>query len=553
VVGNSIFFSATDNKTGYELWRSDPPYEPASAFLVADINPEGDSLPGEMTGIGTSVFFSADDGVHGRELWRSDQPYHSAVMVEDIFPGGGSSTPHELHSIGWMLFFFADDSTGPELWRSDPPYSAASTFRQTRINQDGNSHPQELTRVGLNLFFSANDGTSGQELYVFEPPYNEAVRVTDITGDNPKSSNPTNLYAIGDTLFFSAEIGLTGVELFRTDPPYDATTTYLVKDINIRTPFGTDNLNFNEGSNPEHKMSIGSTLFFTATDGVNGVELYKSDPPYQPESTHNVRDIFKGPGSSSPRSLTAIGTTLFFVADDGKTGLELWKVEAPYDHSLTELVKDILPGPASSNPHNLAAVGRTLFFSASTTKEGAELWRYGGPYSMPATGFAPNRITQMKAQPVAKAYQAMNDLRLEIPSLQVNASIVGVPVSADGWDLAWLSNQLGYLDGTAFPSWAGNSVLTAHVYLSNGKPGPFVGLSQLKWGDNLVLTAYGQRFIYEVRSIESVKPQDTEAVFKHEDKSWITLVTCQGYDEELGDYRARLVARAVLVKVEPKK
>jgi large repetitive protein len=104
------------------------------------------------------------------------------------------------------------------------------------------------------------------------------------------------------------------------------------------------------------------------------------------------------------------------------------------------------------------------------------------------------------------------------------------------------------LEGSAFPSWNGNSVLTGHVYLSNGLPGPFVNLSGLKYGDKIIIHAYGQKYTFEVRTNDVVRPNDT-SVMKHEEKSWLTLVTCKEYDEKTNTYRKRVVVRAVLVNV----
>jgi LPXTG-site transpeptidase (sortase) family protein len=104
------------------------------------------------------------------------------------------------------------------------------------------------------------------------------------------------------------------------------------------------------------------------------------------------------------------------------------------------------------------------------------------------------------------------------------------------------------LEGTAFPSWSGNSVLTSHVYLSNGLPGPFVNLGKLKYGDKIVIHAYGQKYTFEVRENKIVEPND-QSVIKHEDRSWLTLVTCKEYDEKTNTYRKRVVVRAVLVSV----
>ena len=40
------------------------------------------------------------------------------------------------------------------------------------------------------------------------------------------------------------------------------------------------------------------------------------------------------------------------------------------------------------------------------------------------------------------------------------------------------------------------------------------------------------------------------SVFQHEEKPWLTLLTCKEYDEKTKTYRKRVVVRAVLVKVE---
>ena len=92
-----------------------------------------------------------------------------------------------------------------------------------------------------------------------------------------------------------------------------------------------------------------------------------------------------------------------------------------------------------------------------------------------------------------EAYLAEDDLMLEIPSQGVNISIVGVPKRNGTWNVAWLENPAGWLEGSAFPSWNGNSVLTSHVYLSDGLPGPFVNLNKLKFGDKIIVHAYGQK------------------------------------------------------------
>lgn len=72
--------------------------------------------------------------------------------------------------------------------------------------------------------------------------------------------------------------------------------------------------------------------------------------------------------------------------------------------------------------------------------------------SLPATGFAPDQVTLLPKQPVEAAYNDMDSLCLQIPSLNVDVPIVGVPQTSTGWDVTWLTNaQAGWLNGTAFP------------------------------------------------------------------------------------------------------
>jgi LPXTG-site transpeptidase (sortase) family protein len=45
-----------------------------------------------------------------------------------------------------------------------------------------------------------------------------------------------------------------------------------------------------------------------------------------------------------------------------------------------------------------------------------------------------------------------------------------------------------------------------------------------------------------------VEPTDISAL-KHEEKPWLTLITCKEYDETTDTYRKRVVVRAALIDV----
>ena len=171
------------------------------------------------------------------------------------------------------------------------------------------------------------------------------------------------------------------------------------------------------------------------------------------------------------------------------------------------------------------------------------------PNGLPLTGFAPGVKTDMSERPMVS--YAESDLSLEIPSLKVNAPIVGVPISHGIWNLDWLGNDVGYLEGTSFPTWNGNSGLTAHNTDANGNPGLFANLERMRFGEEIIVHGWGERYIYEVRSVKTmVEPKDSD-VITHEKLPWVTLITCRGYDEATDSYRWRVVVRAVLVRTEP--
>jgi LPXTG-site transpeptidase (sortase) family protein len=170
---------------------------------------------------------------------------------------------------------------------------------------------------------------------------------------------------------------------------------------------------------------------------------------------------------------------------------------------------------------------------------------------LPATGFTPGTQTSLPAQPAHLAYSDMDSLRLQIPSLKVDVPIVGVPQTANGWDVTWLTNgQAGWLNGSAYPTWDGNTVLTGHVTNASGNPGPFAEIKTLKFGDQLTIQAYGETYTYEVRENKLVTSDDMSIIEEHKSRDWITLITCEYFNETTGQYLYRRVVRAVLVVVE---
>ncbi len=121
-------------------------------------------------------------------------------------------------------------------------------------------------------------------------------------------------------------------------------------------------------SNPTGLTNVNGTVFFAATNGTNGIQLWKSDG--SAAGTVMVKDIntTSTGANSNPADLTNVDGLLFFRADDGVHGSELWKSDGTT--SGTVLVKDINPGAAGSTPDQLINGSGTLFFAANNGTNG---------------------------------------------------------------------------------------------------------------------------------------------------------------------------------------
>lgn len=169
------------------------------------------------------------------------------------------------------------------------------------------------------------------------------------------------------------------------------------------------------------------------------------------------------------------------------------------------------------------------------------------PQALPATGFAPGG---MAALPPQRAEYASTAIGLAIPALDVQTTVVGVPLVDGQWDVSWLGDQAGHLQGTTWPTWVGNSVLTGHVWDSDNTPGVFAELHNLKYGDRVEIRADGRTYVYEVRSSQLVSQKNLNILKRNDGYAWLTLLTCEGFDPGTGNYNYRRAVSAVLVEIQ---
>jgi ELWxxDGT repeat protein len=382
-MNGTLYFAADDGTHGNELWTSNGTADGTS--LVDDINPGAQgSRPSNLTPVGSTLFFSANDGTDGTELWKSNST-DGTVLVKDIDPGGYSyggynyafgSNPTDLTDVGGTLFFVANDGTnGYELWKSDGSADGTVLVKDIRPGGFGAFAyygEGQLTNMDGTLFFVANDGTYGNELWKSDGTTGGTVLVDDI---NPGStgSSPSDLTVVGHTLYFAAIGDTYGRELWKSDGT--SSGTVLVKDVNPHT-YSYEGYTYDLGSYPADLTDVGGTLFFAATDGTAGAELWKSDGTT--DGTVQVKDINPGGGGSMYYRgyFTDAGGTLYFAANDGSSGGQLWKSDG--SGAGTVAVSAIDGGDLGSYPGSTADVDGTLFFAASDPTNGRELWKSDG-------------------------------------------------------------------------------------------------------------------------------------------------------------------------------
>jgi len=298
------------------------------ARLVADINRtksyEMDSAPEQYHRLGDLTLFLAWTPDTGWEIWRTDGTEAGTFLLEDIWPGPSSgavftspdegSMPFDPAVANGLAFFVANDGVhGWELWRTDGMRSGTFMVKEIR------------------------PGTPG--------PFDDRKR---------NSSHPTLSWShaeAGGLLYFAADDGDHGFELWRSDGT--GTGTFLLQDImpGPQGSFGARGLWKLSGFSA---AAVGGALLFSADDGVNGSELWRSDGT--PAGTFLLEDIIGG-ASSSPTRLMALDGSVLFWANWTGTRFDPWISDGTA--AGTRLVAAITPG---SVPGEMIQMNGEVYF-----------------------------------------------------------------------------------------------------------------------------------------------------------------------------------------------
>ncbi|MFO0941001.1 MAG: ELWxxDGT repeat protein [Pirellulales bacterium] len=364
-VNGTLFFTAENDLSGRELWRSDG--TSTGTRMVADILPgKLSSNPNLLAEVNDKLVFVATDKIYGSELWISSNEIGSTQLLADIWPGN-----HASFRTSWGKF-------GDPVVLDDKLYftglvnvSGSNSTCQNMLSiwgSDGtsegtaflNRYPLacKLFAYGDKILMQGVDSNLDVELWASDGTANGTTLLKNINDQTFRSSVPSEFVEFAGQVYFVADDGLNGRELWRTDGT--AQGTQLAVDIWPGTA----------SSQPTNLTVHNGSLYFSAINEA-GRELWISDGT--PAGTRLVKDIHAGSSGSDPHSFLGAEDKLYFVANNGETGDELWVTDGT--EANTRLVSDLRPGLSSSTPASLVtAGGNKIFFVADDGSNGTQVW-----------------------------------------------------------------------------------------------------------------------------------------------------------------------------------
>jgi ELWxxDGT repeat protein len=347
-----LYFNATDDTTGYELWK----YDGSSASRVADISSGDSSDPDSLIVYDGALYFEAEDGTTGRTLFRYNGS--TVTAVDDSF-----SNFRDPAVFNDKLFFQgnANDGTGSELIS----YDGTTVTQEANINTTGSSFPQDLFARDTTLYFYAENGSYGAELWKYTESGGAEIEAYRA---NPTDLLPRSLTWFDGTLYFGAagtDTSGTDFELWYRDSEISnpSSRAQLVEEVYASGEGNVNELVVFEGN-----------LYFTGYEGYSfGTNfIYRSDG----STVTRLDNIVTSDGTQyRPDYLTVYDGALYFSATHPDSGDELWR----YDGTDAELVWDINEGSDSSHPYSLYVHDQKLFFGADDGSRGYELFYYQSP------------------------------------------------------------------------------------------------------------------------------------------------------------------------------
>lgn len=461
VVGNTLYFTASQPTVGRELYRTDGTFFNWS--IVADLN---FALPstnfGTFGAVGNALWFTTDTGGLGFEPWRSLGTAPTTSIVADLLPGSGGSNARNFVECGSGALFVADVGGVARPYFSD---GTASGTRLLLAIAPLSSSPRDFASSRGKAFFTADDGGFGREPWVSDGTPGGTTRLVD-TVPGPSGVATANFVTFADHTWFVASGSLwrsrgtpatttavvTGLQL--TLPPVaTGEALYLCTSTSVLRSDGTQagtSVLLSTSTPVTHLVAYGNRIVFAQGSGTTSMQIWTSDGT--PSGTTSIQTLNGNPArvldsaadannvwlvcassvtsfpfpipqhfqqvlridntgvpasvhmvstGSSPSPAAISELTPFFGEcwfASSASG-ELWRTNGA---APATQFADLRPGTLGSFPRDLTVAGSLLYFVADDGATGSELWRtdgtLAGTFALDATpGSGSTQVAQLFA------------------------------------------------------------------------------------------------------------------------------------------------------------
>jgi ELWxxDGT repeat protein len=355
-VNGRIYFA-----DGYQLWTTNG--TSAGTYAVASFS----NTLTDLTAAGNTLYF-----INGTQLWKSDGTASGTVEVVDT--ASWTSNTQIDFLVGVNNDIYVEDIG--QLWVSDGTAAGTHAVQPT----SGASADDVVAGIAYDgkLYFGAGAGYDDEALWETDGTDAGTLEIKSIPAG--RGEPPTDFAVVNGTLFFAGSDYAHGMELWRSDGTTAGTS--LVMDIypgpnsSMSLPQAPEWWQPTPPDNGGNFAVMNGQYFFAATDGVHGLEVWRSDGTAA--GTMQVTQINTQPNGSLPQygsDSVTIGNETYFTANDAADGTELWKTDGTT--AGTSLVTDLAPGEASSNIGGLFSFNGKMYFDAYNGSENG-LWESDG-------------------------------------------------------------------------------------------------------------------------------------------------------------------------------
>ncbi|HSD14048.1 MAG TPA: ELWxxDGT repeat protein [Flavobacterium sp.] len=385
---NMIFFDGKNNFQGRELWKSNGTL--AGTAIVKDLYSgydDGLAYTVQFSFIGQTLYFNGVNA-NGSELWKSDGTSAGTVLVKSIMGGLNSSDILFMSTIDGTLYFSACQELVENknyLWKSDGTTAGTQLVKDINLRGMDGYAGNKIFKCNNSIFFAGQNTKNGWEIWKTDGTTTGTNLFKDINYE--ASAGPEDLIELNGSIIYSANYEL-GKELFKSDGTESGTV--LVKDVSTSYSGGLyDHNNYNRS------IRVGNTVFFSAITEAEGRELWKTDGT--DAGTVLVKDIGSGQYLNGLEEnfgiqYAVLNDIAYFSANDGVNGRELWRSDGT--SSGTYMVKDLTAGSADSTISPFCVFNNKVFFVLGG---GREIWYTDGTESGTHLFYSAYNIYALKA------------------------------------------------------------------------------------------------------------------------------------------------------------